>query len=289
MKKINVFVPGKVIIAGEHSVVYGKMALATSIGLGVDVSVSKKGENSTVGTISSDKKGLVRKAIELAGGDSGLNVEISSELPVGSGLGSSAAVCAAVIKGVREYLGKPIDNEELFNLTLECEKIAHGNPSGIDPAIVVYRGLIAYRKGQPFERLKIKTPLELLIVNTGKPAESTKEMVEQVALNPNNLVIAEKIEDLVVKVRENLINGGEIADLLNQNGILLEELGVVGEYTQDLSKELRAQGASVKITGAGGVKAGSGMMIVMGPNLTKIEKLLDNKQVKYFKTIIGEK
>ncbi len=273
------FCPGKVILAGEHAVVYGKMALATSISLGVSVTVVENG--------GSEKNPIINKAIEVAGGDENILLKIESELPIGSGLGSSAAVAAATIKAMREYLGKPINEEELFKLTFECEKIAHGNASGLDPAAVVYGGLIAYTKGQPFERLWIKQPIKLLLANTGKPIESTKEMVELVAAKQTNIVVIDKIAELVKQIREALLNGLEIADLINQNGLLLEELGVVGARAIGLSAQLRQMGASVKIAGAGGVKTGSGMMIVMHPDTTQIKKLLDNKQISYFETEIG--
>lgn len=278
---IPVVVAGKVILVGEHAVVYGKMALAASISLGVSAIVVESG--------GSEKNPLIRKAIEVAGGDENTQVGIESELPIGSGLGSSAAVAAATIKAVREYLGKPIENDELFNLTMECEKLAHGNPSGLDPATVIYGGLIAYAKGQPFERLEIINPIKLLLVNSGKPAESTKEMVELVAGKSETSQVIDKIAELVEVVRMRLIKGGGVSDLLNQNGLLLEELGVVGERAMMLSKELRNMGASIKITGAGGVKTGSGMMIVMAPDFTQIKKLLDNKKIDYFETVIGAK
>ena len=281
MKKTSVFVPGKVIIVGEHAVVYGKMALVASISQGVGVQVVERG-----GTKKTD---IVKKAIEVAGGDDKTQVKIDSNLPIGSGLGSSAAVAVAVIKTVRTYLKKPINNDELFSLTMECEKIAHGNASGIDPACVVYGGLIAFRKGQPFERLKIVKPIKLLLVNSGKPEESTKEMVELVALNPDRLKIVGRIEELVEQVKERLVKGEGIADLLNMNGLLLERMGVVGKFAKKLSDELRTMGCSVKITGAGGVRSGSGIMIVMVPDLAKIKKLLDNRKINYFETVIGAK
>jgi len=274
---------GKIILAGEHAVVYGKMALAASISLGVRVRVVKRG--------GSEKNHLIDKAIEVAGGDKSTQVEIVSELPVGSGLGSSAAVSAAIITAVRKYLDKPIEKDELFNLTFECEKLAHGNASGIDPAAVVYGGLIAYIKGQPFERLKVERSIRLLLVNTGKPTESSKEIVEMVAKNPEKNQIIDNIGNLTKKVKVNL--QGEslkvLKDLLNENGLLLEKLGVVGEMAKKLSNKLRDMGASVKITGAGGVKTGSGMMVVMNPDLTQIKKLLDNQQISYFETEIGGK
>lgn len=271
---------GKVILAGEHAVVYGKMALAASISLGVSVRVVEKD--------GSEKNPIIDKAIEVAGGDDNLQVLIESELPIGSGLGSSAAVSAATIKAVREHLSKPIKEDELFNLTFECEKIAHGNASGLDPAAVVYGGLIAYIKGRPFERIKIQHPIKLLLANTGKPSESTKEMIELVADKPGNTEIINSIEGVVKQVRDRLIRGGDISELINQNGVLLEKLGVVGDRALLLSRELRELGAKVKMAGAGGVKTGSGMMIVMSEDLTQIMKLLDNKKISYFETEIGK-
>lgn len=276
MTKVN----GKVILFGEHAVVYGKMALVASISLGVRAQVVMNG--------GVDKTEIVKKAIEVAGGSQNLQIKIESELPVGSGLGSSAAVSACVIKAVREYLGKPIDQDELFQLTMECEKVAHGNPSGVDPASVVYGGLIAYTKGQPFERLVIKNPIKLLLVNTGKPRESTREMVELVAKNPDRENIIEEIGEIATLAKAEMVEGREIHQLINKNGILLEKLGVVGEKVKKLSHKLREMGASVKITGAGGVSGGSGMMIVLARNFAKFKELLDNSQIDYFETTIGE-
>ncbi len=273
------FISGRLILAGEHAVVYGKMALATSISLGVKAQVV---ENEIF-----EKSKIVMKAVEVAGGDENIQVEIESNLPIGSGFGSSAAVAAAVIKSVKEYLGKTIDKDELFNLTLECEKLAHGNPSGIDPATVVYGGLIAYIKGQPFERLKIKKPIKLLLLNSGEPTESTKEMVEFVASVKNRDKIIRDIGSIVSQVRTNLVEGKSIAKMINMNGLLLEKLGVVGDKALNLSNELRELGANVKVTGAGGIKTGSGMMIVMCDAFTNVRKMLDNSQIEYFETEIG--
>lgn len=273
----GVFVPGKVILAGEHAVVYGKMALSASINKGVRARVVKRGV----------KNEVVRKAIEVAGGEPQIEVEIESELPVGSGLGSSAAVAAATIGAVRAHLNRPIDKDELFELTMECERIAHGNPSGIDPATVVYGGLIAFTKGQPFERLKIRKPIKLLLIETGKPSESTKEMVEMVASKTDKDAIINEIGKLTERVRGKLVKGEEIGEDLDQNGRLLEELGVVSEKAKSLSDELRRMGGKVKITGAGGVKTGSGMMMVAGRDLLKIKAWLDNRQIRNFEITVG--
>lgn len=274
---------GKIILSGEHSVVYGKLALAASIGLGVTAKVLGEGGEANQSVI-------VAKAIEVAGGGKGLRVGVESEIPVGAGLGSSAAVAAAVITTVRDYLGNPVNiKEEMFNLVMECEKVAHGNPSGIDAAVVVYGGCISYTKGRKIEKLDTNRPLELLLVDTGKPIESTREMVELVAKLPNKEALIDQIGQLSQKVKKELSKGEDVDDLLDKNGHLLEELGVVGEHAKQLSSELRKLGASVKVTGAGGVKEGSGMLLVRHKELEIVRSYLESKKIRYYPTKIGEK
>ncbi len=272
------FVRGKAILAGEHAVVYGEMALAAQISLGVRARVVEGKKEANI---------IILKAIEIAGGSNDIGVLVESELPIGAGLGSSAAVAAATIKAVRKYLGKTIEKEELFELTMECERIAHGNPSGIDPATVVYGGLIAFTKGKPIEKLVIKKPIEVLLVNTGKPEETTKEMVELVAKREGKERIITEIGRITKEVRERLVVGEETGELFNKNGILLEELGVVGERAISLADKLRGLGAAVKITGAGGVASGSGMMLVFNLDLAKVKVMLDNMSVPYYEITLG--
>lgn len=272
---------GKIILSGEHAVVYGKVALAVSINLGVVAKVVSDGNRV-------DKNEIINRAIEVSGGDSNLGIEIDSEIPVGAGLGSSAAVATAVILTVREYLGSPIKNKkELFNLVMECEKVAHGKPSGIDAAVVVYGGLIAFTKGSPIEKLAIGKPLELLLVDAGKPVETTKEMVELVAKARNREDLIDQIGKLSLQVKNELVLGNDIDELLDNNGRLLEELGVVGERAKELSNELRKLGASVKVTGAGGVKEGSGMLLVRHNDLNVVRKYLDRRKMSHYSTKIG--
>jgi len=277
---MSVLVQGKIILSGEHAVVYGKMALAASIDKGVTVEIFLTDK-------PQEWNEIVTKAVEVAGGDETLELNIQSELPVGSGLGSSAAVAAAVIRGVREYLGKPIENDELFKLVMECEKIAHGNPSGIDPAAVVYGGLIAFAKGKSIEKLVIKKPLKILLVNTGKPEETTKEMVELVASIAGKEKYIDEIGEISQKIKNMLLIGENVSELINKNGLSLEKLGVVGKRAIELCNNLRSLGYGVKIVGAGGVRSGSGMMMVMGDNFVNAIKLLEQNNLTYFETIIG--
>jgi mevalonate kinase len=127
----------------------------------------------------------------------------------------------------------------------------------------------------------------MLLVDTGKPGETTKQMIEQVAGREDKEEIIKKIGIISKEMRIKLVKGEQIGDLIDQNGLLLEELGVVGEKVRKLTRELRNVGAKVKITGAGGVKSGSGMMLVFHQNLEKIGGVLDNKQIDYWQITIG--
>ncbi len=274
-------VKGKIIISGEHSVVYGALAIAASVGMSVSAKVVEKG--------GSEKNEIVEKAIMFAGGNNDTEVLIDSQIPIGSGMGSSAAVSAAVIRAVREGMSKPIiRKEELYDLVMECEKVAHGNPSGIDAATVVYGGIIAFTKGKPIEQLQIHNPIKVILINTGRPVESTKEMVELVSTKKNKDKVLSEIGLITKEIKRKLVEGEKADELIDKNGLLLEDLGVVGESARSLSAKLRSFGCGVKVAGAGGFKSGSGMLLVTAPDLAKIASKLDDMKIDYIKTELGQ-
>jgi len=290
--KVRKIVYGKVLLSGEHAVVYGEPAIASQINRGVSVQVEDGVNGLDLISPIKHNQELIEKAVELGGGK-GLNLKltIESDLPIGSGLGSSAAVAAAVIKATSTYFHKTLKNDELFNLTMECEKLSHGNPSGVDPAAVIYGGLIRFVKNKPIQHFKIPNSIELYLIQTGKPVETTKEMVEMVAdkvrLKNKYRKLISDIGRVTVGMKEALINGQDISALINENGILLEELGVVGIKAIELSQEIREIGGSVKVSGAGGVREGSGMLLVYHTDASVIQRFLDQKKLDYFKVIIG--
>src|SRR5262249_23950184 len=132
---------GKVILLGEHAVVYGRPALAAGVGLGLSVELSA---GDGPGRVESDPPvppddarplALVREALgllELPASD--LVVRISSELPVAVGLGSSAALSVALLRALAEATGRTLAPAEELALARRLEAIFHGHPSGIDPA-----------------------------------------------------------------------------------------------------------------------------------------------------------
>jgi mevalonate kinase len=281
MKMLKAFSPGKVLVSGEHSAVYGEPAIVAGLDFGVTVVVNPGKTNA--------HNPIIAKALEVSGVPAEkVQLDIDSKLPMGSGMGSSAAVAAAVIKALYQFTNEKIDNEKLFDLVMECERVAHGNPSGVDPAAVVYGGLIWYTKGKPIERFEVKKPRDILLIDSGGRSETTKEMVEMVAKNrARNKKIIDNLGGVTKKLRTALEKDDSLLDAVNENGKLLEKLGVVSESTVGLIKQLRSIGAGVKISGAGGVKTGSGILLVVSPDLDTIQEFAKSKQLSFWRTTIG--
>src|SRR3989344_8359312 len=177
MNKITFSAPGKVHLLGEHAVVYGKPALLATVGLRVYVTISQ-GQSihplqKTIHPII--KKYLRTKAIPP------YQVQINSQIPIGAGLGSSAAISAAYIASLLTFLKAKWNLNLINQLTFEAEKVFHGNPSGADPATVIFGGLIWFRKESSdlklIQQLPFSIPNKLaknfVLINTGTPKETT--------------------------------------------------------------------------------------------------------------------
>lgn len=260
--KNKVSAPGKLIISGEHAVVYGFPALVAAVNR--------------------------RLYIE--------NGKITSEIPIGAGMGSSAAF--AVAKSAVKA-GKP-DLEKINELAYKMEKIQHGSPSGVDNTVSTYGGFIWYRKEaeglKTFKQVKpeIKFP-EIYLINTGKPKESTKEMVRHVA---DAKVLRESYIDTVFKNIEKvtreflkvLLNESkaDFGDLIRENERLLEALDVVSPSTKKLIKTIEKSGGAAKISGAGGLKDASGIIIAYHKKTEILKEFAKSSKLELMKVKLGE-
>jgi len=277
MKEVSA--PGKVILAGEHAVVYGYPALVTAVGLRCQARVRWRQDKKIVIKDKYKDLGLARYAVEAGlkemGEESkGVEVEIESELVVGGGMGSSAAMATAVVWGLME--GYP---EEVKNRVVKLvEDKQHGNSSGIDQTIVREGGVIKYQREAGFKKLSIDLP-EFLLIDSGKPVENTGEMVKMVGERKR------EYEGVFREMGE--ISEGWGVEKIKENQRLLEKIGVVGEKAKKMVREIEMSGGMAKVCGAGGVKAGSGILLSWHKEIERLRELCKEKGWRYFQVELG--
>ncbi|MBI3486260.1 mevalonate kinase [Candidatus Daviesbacteria bacterium] len=284
-KSITVSSPGKVHLLGEHSVVYGKPAILSAIDLRVYVTISTGESN-----IDEGIKKVAKAAEDIISNRFKINklpkysATINSQIPIGSGLGSSAAVSAAYLEALLTYLNLDHDGYQLNELAFEAEKVFHGTPSGGDNTTVVNGGFIWFQKNQDikksFSRLTYKLHpniKQFFLINSGKPFETTKEMVERVRerlakVKDDVLDIFEDQGRLVTQLAKVLKTGDEsrLVKIIYKGERNLEKLGVVGIKAKKIIRMVEHLGGAAKIMGGGGIKDGSGMLLAYHPSSSKL-------------------
>ncbi|PIS15633.1 hypothetical protein COT62_02640 [Candidatus Roizmanbacteria bacterium CG09_land_8_20_14_0_10_41_9] len=294
--------PAKVIISGEHAVVYGRPALVSAIHLRLTCSLdASRGTTNTKNVLfvaEKVKEYLTRKKITFR--NIPFRCKISSDIPIGRGLGSSAAFSVATTAAfLFLYTGREFDKETISDIAHEVEKRFHQNASGVDTCASCFGGLIYYRK--EFKFLKKISPLpfkvpkiiedRLYLIDSGKPAENTAEMVrlveEQYAIKPARMErILNMIEKSTKKVTIAIAEGNQFCfkKALQENQRALEKLKVVSGEAKRLLLRLKRFGVG-KITGAGGKKQGSGFILFYTDDNDKFENYCQKKKVSYFKFV----
>ncbi|MDP4030909.1 MAG: hypothetical protein Q8P47_01355 [Candidatus Beckwithbacteria bacterium] len=262
MEAVVVSAPGKIILAGEHAVVYGYPAIVAAIDRHLTVKVIRKPSKQKF-------SGLVKFALDQLGQTNKVDLDIQSDLPVGSGLGSSAALATAMVWALLPQAKL----EEKNRLVKIIEDHQHGKSSGVDQTIVREGGCLRFQKGT-FQAANL--PLkQAILIDSGRPKESTKDMVTAVA---GKKLIFPIIGRLATDWSEKLIK---------ENERLLEELGVVGEPAKKIIRQVEASGGMAKICGAGGVKAGSGMVLAVHPDQDRLQQLISRNQWPYLRVKLG--
>ncbi len=281
MPAFSATAPGKIILFGEHAVVYGEPAIAVpvfsnQVRVVVTAQVKKKSGEIQIEapdiSLSTTYEKLeidhpLRAALKVVLGDKdptetpACSIQISSEIPVSSGLGSSAAISAAIIRAFSAFLGQRLTDEKISDFAYEVEKIHHGTPSGIDNTVIAHQKPVYYQKGNPFQFLTIGKPFSILIANSGKPGH-TREAVKHVRdgwLNDPDKYnqIFSRIGEISNNARE-LIEAGQpdkLGELMDQNHELLQALDVSSPELDQLvqtAKEAGALGAKLSGGGMGG-------------------------------------
>ncbi|MBR9706898.1 MAG: mevalonate kinase [Candidatus Diapherotrites archaeon] len=324
---------GKAIIGGEHAVVYNTHGLAVPLLGGPSVKTYIQKANPGDGIlIHADNFDLHHRVNDPLGGKDdahfkifhpleltiqntlkylkltpatqNFHLTIKSDLPISAGVGSSAATALAIIRGIAKFAGKRIDNADVSRIAFETEKFHHGTPSGIDNNVGAFKAPISFRKnpdnpGKPFiSRLKVKTPFDLVIANTGVEG-NTGELVSKVRAKVMSKDAEEKktawtkiqgIEKIVKREKEIIESESsdleELGRLMNDNHSLLRELGVSHpalEHLIDVANEVDGV-LGAKLTGAGG--GGNMMVLAANPEVAR-ECAKKLKEASGHKTLIA--
>ncbi len=305
-KIIKVSAPGKIILSGEHSVVYGQPAILTAINKRLYVEI-KKGRGSTK-IITDQNPELVHHALfNVIPAKAGiytnkkmfnnLKITIRSEIPVNRGLGSSAALAVALTGALLRWFNQKWNKKLINQIAFEIEKKQHGNPSGADNTIALHGGTIIFQKGK-IKRLKVSHLPQFVFIDSGLASETTREMVKIVnaKIKNQNAKLQFKIQNLINnlgKVTAQCIktlkekNSNQLKFLIRENERLLEELGVVGEKAKRIIKEIESLGGAAKICGAGGLKKGSGILLCYHQNPQVLLNFAQKSHLKNYQLKLG--
>jgi mevalonate kinase len=268
---------GKVILVGEHAVVYGIPAIAVGVGV---AAVARAELSASPSLALGDRRwalaepavaalpearafhALVDMLVGKPGSALLLSAEVELHQPSGVGLGASAAIAVSLARAVSDALGVPAAQRppgEILAAAQAWENVFHGKASGVDAAAAFYGGSIWFEPPAPAEPLPLRQPLRLAVAVAG-PAASTRGMVEAVArlrqAEPHRVEhLLRSIHALVLGARVALRLGRmrELGPLLDENHRLLGELGVSTPGLDAACETARAAGAlGAKLTGGGG-------------------------------------
>jgi mevalonate kinase len=299
--KSIVSAPAKVILFGEHFVVYGQKAILCSINKRVKITSIKTDDQkisvkSNLGEISVSSKSsieeinspflpfiyIAKKMIDEHHHLGGLQIDIESEIPSGVGLGSSSACCVAAAGSISKLFTN-YSKEKILNLAIEAEKTIFKETSGADCTVSTYGGIMEYDKKNGFRKIITKTDLNLVIINT-KIQHSTKKVVAKVKefIDKNEKTFSDLCEEemkLIEKVNLALISDDlkSIGEAMVQNQKYLDQIGVSNEILGALIDEANKTSFGSKITGAG-----DGGCIIAMVDESNLEKTLENLQSKNY-------
>lgn len=280
--------PGKIILFGEHAVVYGRPALAvpvTQVHADVEVSdASRPGVwidapdinvHAELNTLPSDQPiaAVIHNFLFLSRVSPfpSLNIKITSTVPVASGLGSGAAVTVALIRALASHLHHPTTDEEVNAFTYEIEKLHHGTPSGIDNTVITYAKPVYFTKGQPIETFTVGQPFTIVVGDTGMAA-TTKESVADVRRlwihdKARWEPVFDKIGEISFTARRAIQAGKHeiLGELMDENHALLQKLTVSSPELDHLVQAAKRAGAAgAKLSGGG---RGGHMIALVRPDI----------------------
>ena len=277
---------GKVILLGEHAVVYGRHAIAAPIPLAVEVRVldatdgvrlliPRWGVEQRIRPIEEHQQGaagiLAMLLRELDLDNRSIDIEVFPHVPRAMGLGGSAALAVAIVRALNDRFALDLSLERVNALAFECEKAAHGTPSGVDNTVATYGQMLLYcNQATPrFKPLATKVALPLVIGISGKESLTANNVAQVRAAwqrQPARYeALFDQIDRLALAGVDALAAGdlAELGELMNLNHGLLNALQLSTPELEEMVHAARRAGAAgAKLTGGGG----GGSMVALCPD-----------------------
>jgi len=300
---MHAIAPGKVILSGEHAVVYGAPALAVAARRHIHARFTADSQPEVrlsgslldtrytlpslqalvteldrrfeqflsgelpVNRLLDEPAQLIAYALGRGGLATGGELELVSDLPAGAGMGSSAAAIAATLLVTEALSGHRVEQQQRFELVRYCERLQHGRGSSIDAAAVTWGGLVRV-EGDQIMSLNSELGDGWYQVDTGIPTVSTGECVQQVREQHADSAIWAEFADVTGQLEQALGDACQVHAALRQNHRLLQQIGVVPPPVARFVAAAEALGASAKISGAGAIAGDAGGQVLLyAPNL----------------------
>jgi mevalonate kinase len=290
MPAIYAYAPGKVILTGEHAVVYGQPAIAAPVqevqaraaidanptetsgkirivapDIGLDTWLEDIPDDHPLATVFREVRGEL--GIEHL---PALTLTITSTIPIAAGLGSGAAISVAVGRALSAFLGNPLPEESISRIAFETDRFYHGTPSGIDNTVISHARMVFFTRGKPIEMLSNAKAFKLVIADSGQKSltgEVVHSLRMRVEIDPERYQpILERIGSLSLSARKALEHGdhARLGTLLSNNHFLLQQLDVSCANLDLLVKIAMDAGAlGAKLSGAG---CGGNMIALVNPD-----------------------
>jgi len=320
---MKVYAPGKLILSGEHAVVYGMPALAMAVNryvcatassqllplVSFDLSDFAYESGLTFTALNRLKNRIKQKYKKFISGDfkirdvlqkpaelaqfaitlflenfnlkliNGVKIKVHSDIPIGCGMGSSAATILSIVHAIAKHLEIELTPEIFYRLGIQAENMQHGHSSGLDLRVSMHGGCHLLKDGQLHARAIPSFPLYL--VNTGTPLSSTGECVEKVASLFKHSNIWQEFGDITQQMDRALEqnNLSEMIASIRANQRLLNSIGIVPEKVGRFVNEVEQLDGGAKICGAGTVAGDkAGVMLVMLEDANLLTLLCDRFQ-----------
>lgn len=303
----------KIILVGEHAVVFGQPAIAVPVTERQATALVEPGRPRTGIVLHAENLGrrylldaaapdeplafTVRNVLRRLGvrNEPDLRISVTSTIPIASGLGSGAAVASALVRALSAYCGVALPPDQISALVYETEKLHHGTPSGIDNTVVAYEQPVWFRQDTPVEPFTVSVPFHFLIADTGIPSPTrvtVAEVRERRAADPNRYeAIFSRIGMVVEAARLALESGDRAAlgRLMNANQDLLRQLEVSAPENERLIEAALAAGAAgAKLSGGG--RGGNVIALVNPEEADVVERaLVAAGATSVFQTVLGRR